>query len=60
MRQFCNIDKLNICVSVRLGVGAYSEVYQVTRKSDGMAYALKQVRIRWLLANYFQFQAQCK
>ena len=25
------------------GAGAYSEVYQVTRKSDGMEYALKQV-----------------
>ena len=25
------------------GVGAYSEVYQVTRKSDGIEYALKQV-----------------
>ena len=31
-----------------VGVGAYSEVYQVTRKSDGQEYALKQVKIQKL------------
>jgi NIMA (never in mitosis gene a)-related kinase len=29
----------------KLGEGAYSQVYQVRRKSDSMIYALKKVRI---------------
>ena len=32
-----------VCLSS--GSGAYSEVYQVTRKCDGVVYALKQVKI---------------
>ena len=35
-------------VHKKIGVGAYSEVYQVTRKSDGKEYALKQVKIQRL------------
>ena len=31
-----------------IGTGAYSEVYQVTRKSDNIEYALKQVKIQRL------------
>ena len=32
----------------KIGVGAYSEVYQVTRRSDGNEYDLKQVKIQRL------------
>lgn len=41
-------DLRDFNVHKQIGTGAYSEVYSVTRKSDGMEYALKQVKIQRL------------
>lgn len=36
-------------VHKKIGTGAYSEVFLVTRNSDGMEYALKQVSLKLIV-----------
>lgn len=35
----------NFEIESQIGVGAFSKVYKVRRKSDGQVYALKRVKI---------------
>jgi serine/threonine protein kinase len=45
MRRESSTTLNDFNIEKTLGTGAFSIVYKVTRKSDGMKYALKKVKI---------------